>query len=99
MESWTDGTKLEHTLRGAGFKSVQLTAVEEVMWGQGQEDFEKVLVENYDALVARSWTAEERAKIAPVTSQVLHSLSSHYRIREADKVGVKMVAWVAVCKK
>ena len=98
MEVWTDGTKLETILREVGF-SVELIAVDEVMWGNDQEDFEKVLVENYDALVARNWTAEERAKLAPMISQVLRDLSPQFTIHIDGKIGVKMIAWVAVCKK
>ena len=58
MEPWCDGALLRRTLQDAGFIDVEMTAVTEGMWGTGRKDFESVLLENFQAMVASNWTDE-----------------------------------------
>ena len=99
MEPWCDGTLLRQTLQDGGFTSVEMTTVTEGMWGVGIKDLESVLLENFQAMVMRNWTDEEKAKLPAVTTQVLKDCQADFCIRSGDKVGVPMTAWIAVCKK
>lgn len=101
MEGWTDGERLKKSLKEGGFAdtSIEMRTIEEGMWGIGLEDFQNVLLENFSAMVARNWTDEEKAQLAPVTAQVLKDSQSQFCIRSGDKIGVSMKAWAAVCTK
>lgn len=72
MELWCDPKKLEKVLTDGGFGSVQFNVVKEGLWGKDKADFVTVLLENFGALVARDWTDEEKATLAP----------SHLAVRE-----------------
>lgn len=100
MEPWCDGTLLRQALREGGFTGgIEMTTVTEGMWGTGRKDLESVLLENFQAMVARNWTDEEKAKLPAVTAQVLDDREGDFCVRSGDKVGVPMTAWVAVCRK
>ena len=98
-EAWCDGTLLRQTLQDGGFTSIEMTTVTEGMWGVGIKDLEGVLLENFEAMVARNWTEDEKAKLAAVTAQVLEDHEADFCIKLGDKVGVPMTAWVAICRK
>jgi len=57
------------------------------------------LLENFGAMVARNWTDEEKAKLAPVTSQVVNEMQNNFCITDGERVGCMMEAWAAVCTK
>ena len=99
MEPWCDPKLLEKTLKEGGFGNVEFTVVEEGMWGKDKEDFKLVLLENFGALVSRNWTDEEKAKLAPITSQVLDEMQDKFCVTDGKKVGCMMEAWVAVSTK
>ncbi|CAD6569067.1 MAG: hypothetical protein ASARMPREDX12_008484 [Alectoria sarmentosa] len=99
MEPWCDGSKLKQTLQEGGFTSIEMTTVTEGMWGTGRKDLESVLLENFQAMVARNWTDDEKTKLPAVTAQVLDDHEADFCIKSGAKVGVPMTAWVAVCRK
>ena len=98
MEPWCDPKKLEKVLTDGGFGSVQFSIINEGMWGKDKADFVTVLLENFGALVARNWTDEEKAKLAPVTAQVVDEIQK-FCVTDGEKVGCMMEAWAAVCIK
>ncbi|MCJ1291117.1 hypothetical protein MMC34_002660 [Xylographa carneopallida] len=99
MEPWRDPKMLEKVLKDGGFRSVEFSVVKEGMWGKNKADFVTVLLENFGAMVARNWTNEEKAKLAPVTSQVIDEMQDKFCITNGMKVGCMMEAWAAVCTK
>ena len=60
---------------------------------------EEVLLENFGAMVSWDWSAEEKAKLPAVTSQVLDDQEASYCIKSGDNFGVPMTAWIVVGKK
>ena len=99
MEPWCDPKKLEKVLMDGGFERVEFSVVKEGMWGKEKADFVTVLLENFGAMVARNWTDEEKAKLAPVTLQIVNEMQDQFCITDGEKVGCMMEAWVAVCTK
>ncbi len=99
MEPWCDPKLLEKTLKEGGFGNVEFSVVKEGLWGKDKEDFKLVCFENFDAMVSRNWTDEEKAKLAPVTSQVVDEMQDKFCVTDGEKVGCMMEAWVAVCTK
>ncbi len=99
MEPWCDPKKLEKVLTDGGFGSIEFSVVKEGIWGKDKADFVTVLLENFGAMVARNWTDEEKAKLAPVTSQVVNEMQNNFCITDGEKVGCMMEAWAAVCTK
>ena len=99
MEAWCDGKLLVKTLEGGGFTAVEMKEVTEGMWGFSTEDLKAVLLENFAALVSPSWTDEEKSKLPRITTEVLKEMKSEYCLQLADKIGVPMTAWIAVCRK
>ena len=99
VEPWRDPKKLEKVMTDGGFESVEFSVVKEGMWGKDKADFVTVLVENFGSMVVNSWTDEEKAKLAPVTSQVVNAMQDKVCITDGEKVGCVMEAWVAVCTK
>lgn len=99
MEPWCDGSLLRQTLEEGGFNSIEMITVTEAMWGNGRKDLESVLLENFQAMVAKNWSEEEKAKLPAVTTQVLDDHEADFCIKSGDKVGVPMTAWIAVCRK
>ena len=99
MEPWCDPKKLEKVLTDGGFKSVQFSVIEEAFWGQDKADFVTVLLENFGALVSRNWTDEEKAQLAPVTTQVVNEMQDKFCVTDGEKVGCMMEAWAAICIK
>ena len=96
MEPWCDSKLLEKTLKEGGFSNVEFSVVREGLWGKDKEDFKLVCLENFGALVSRNWTDDEKAKLAPVTSQVVDEMQDEFCIKDEEKVGCMMEAWVAV---
>jgi len=99
MEPWTDGSRLKKTMEEGGFTNIEMKPIEERLWGNGLEDFQNVLLENFSAMVARNWSDEEKAQLAPVTAQVLGDSEAQFCVRSGEKIGVPMIAWAAVCTK
>jgi len=101
MEPWTDGELLKTTMKEGGFADtdIEMKIIEERMWGTGLEDFQKVLLENFEAMVARSWSGEEKARLATVIAEVLGDSEAEFCVRAGEEIGVPMVAWAAVCTK
>ena len=99
MEPWCDPKLLEKTLKEGGFGNVEFSVVKEGMWGKDKEDFKLVCLENFGALVSRNWTDEEKAKLAPVTSQVVDEMQDKFCVKDREKVGCMMEAWVAISTK
>ena len=98
MEPWCDPKKLEKVLTDGGFGIVQFSIINEGMWGKDKADFVTVLLENFGALVARNWTDEEKAKLAPVTTEVVDEMQK-FCVTDGEKMGCIMEAWAAVCIK
>lgn len=69
------------------------------MWGVSTEELKTVLLGNFRALVSRNWTDEKKAKLPDITAEVLKEMKFEYCLQSADKVGVPMTAWIAVCRK
>lgn len=99
MEPWCHPGKVEGVLREAGFGAVNMSVVKEVLWGTDRADFILVLLQNFGAMVARNWTEEEKAKLAPVTANVVEEMFDQFCIKDGEKVGCMMEAWAAVCTK
>lgn len=99
LEPWCDPGKLDKVLTDGGFETVEFSVVQEGLWGKDQADFVTVLLENFGAMVARNWTDEEKAKLAPVTAQVVNEMQDQFCITDGEKVGCMMGAWAAVCTK
>jgi ubiquinone/menaquinone biosynthesis C-methylase UbiE len=99
MEPWCDPALLRQTLHKGGFTSVQMTSVKVGMWGTGRKDLESVLLENFQAMVAKNWTDKEKSRLAAVTAQTLDDNEARFCIKSGGKVGVPMTAWVAVARK
>lgn len=99
LEPWCDPGKLDKVLTDGGFETVEFSIVQEGLWGKDQADFVTVLLENFEPMVARNWTDEEKAKLAPVTAQVVNEMQDQFCITDGEKVGCMMGAWAAVCTK
>ncbi len=99
MEPWCNPRMLEKVLMDGGFGRVEFSVVKEGMWGKDEADFVTVLLENFGAMVARNWTDGEKAKLAPVTAQVVDEMRDQFCIMDGEKVGCMMEAWAAVCSK
>ena len=99
MEVWCDGNKIKSALQDGGFTDITMVPVEALMYGTGREDFEKVLIENFGAMVAKNWTTEEKDQLRDVTTQVLDDSLDRFTVKDGDNIGVRMIAWAAVCKK
>ena len=99
MESWCDGTRLEKTINEGGFGKVKMVRMTEGLWGQSREDFEHVLLENFSAMVHDNWTAKEKEHLPHLITEVLDKREAEFYLRDEEKVGVAMEAWVAVCRK
>lgn len=69
------------------------------MWGTGRKDFENVLLENFQAMVASNWTDEETTQLPVVIAQVLDDNEAEICIESGDRLVVPTTAWVAVCRK
>lgn len=99
MEPWCDPKVLEKTLQEGGFGKVEFSVVKEGLWGKDKEDFKLVCLENFGAMVARNWADEEKAKLAPVTAQVVDEMQDKFCVTNGMKAGRIMEAWVAVYTK
>lgn len=67
--------------------------------GHRKERLDNVLLENFQAMVAKKWTDEEKARLPAVTAQVLDDHEAKFCIQSGDEIGVPLTAWVAVCGK
>ena len=99
LDRWMDGVMLEGVMREGGFEDVRMECVHEVLWGKDMQDLEVCLGENFKALTGSQWSETERGKLDEVTRVVLEDEGSRFCARSERQVGVRMVAWVAVCTK
>ena len=99
LDRWMDGTLLERTMRISGFNDVRMERVVEVMWGSSIENLQSCLVENFRAVVGETWGTEETARLREVTGEVLEKERWRFCYDDKGRVGVAMVAWVAICRK
>ena len=94
MEKWFDGGLLMKTLQEGGFRSVELKEVTEAIWGNGEDYFRAVLIEEFEAMVVRNWTDEEKSQASSIHSpgsrrirgEVLHQIRRQDR-RANDRMG------------
>ena len=99
MDVWTSGELLKKTIEQGGFKDFDMVTVEERLWGTDAKDLQDVLLENFGAMVAKNWTDEEKSKLGAATAEVLKDNGPKFCVQHGEKIGVPMIAWVAVCRK
>ena len=99
LDRWCDGTLLRETLQEAGFAAIEMRSVVTALWGTSREDLEGILIQNFEAMVSKYWTDEEKAEMPAVTAQVLDDSHGQYCIESDGKIGVPMTAWVVLCRK
>ena len=73
--------------------------MKEGMWAMDKADFVPALLENFGAMVARTWTDEEKAKLASVTMQIVNEMQDKFCITDGERLGCMNEAWVAVSTK
>ncbi|MCJ1369416.1 hypothetical protein MMC20_000627 [Loxospora ochrophaea] len=99
LQRWMDGKLLMETLAEGGFADLRVELVEELMWGNGLEDLRAALLDNFRSLVGSQWNEDEKGKLKVVTETVLQEDSALYCTESDGKIGVKMIAFVALCTK
>lgn len=102
MGPWCDSTKLKDVIVQGGFSIPSFHTVVAQLWGQDAEDFKVALLESFGMFVARAWSEEEKAKLSPITSQVVDELlekDDPVCLRDGSKVGCGGEAWVAIAVK
>lgn len=57
------------------------------------------LVDLFLGLVGEEWSGEKKGRIREVTEGVLRSEGERFLVREGARIGVSMVAWIAVARK
>ncbi|MCJ1403817.1 hypothetical protein MMC11_007040, partial [Xylographa trunciseda] len=82
LQEWKDGTKLETTLKGAGFAHVVLEQSKVVQWAYGIEALSRSIVELLRGQVASTWTPEEMDadRLAEVTVEILRDKKDEYLV-------------------
>ncbi|KAL9119250.1 MAG: hypothetical protein Q9187_004198, partial [Circinaria calcarea] len=99
LERWMKKETLEETMTAGGFTDVKVE-VQEVMLVQDDLD---EMVENLTIhlkdMVGKEWSEEERGRIGDVTGRVMREQRERFIVESNGKVGLKMVAWIALGRK
>ena len=103
LDEWQHKERLEKTMVHAGFRNVKMESKEVVLWGQGLAGLVRSLVGIFNSIVGSQWNEEEKAKLDRVTERVLTEGRRIFCVEgegsDVGKVGVRMVAWIAIGKK
>ena len=96
---WQDSATMEGLLKEAGFGDVEIGNVKVLLWGNDVDDLAASLGENMRGFIGEEYTAEEKDRCIPCAKEYLENQGKPSLIHEADKVGVRMSAWVAMVRK
>jgi len=99
LMEWTRRGKLEGVMREGGFGEVRVERKEVLMGHKTEEALVVGLVDLFLGLVREEWSGEEKGRIREVTEGVLRSEGERFLVREGARIGVSMVAWIAVARK
>ena len=109
VDLWKDGTRLENTLRDAGFAQVELEKRKVVQWARGIVALSKGIAELFRGLVANTWTEQEMEirRLVKLVEEALREKKDKYLIDldedgDGDKdgrIGFELVAWIAIARK
>jgi ubiquinone/menaquinone biosynthesis C-methylase UbiE len=99
FENWMEKKTLEDTMMQAGFVDVRVESREVLLWGEGLAELASCLAENMEILVGSQWSEAEKGKLLEVTERVLGESRQRFCVELEGKIGVKMVAWIAISRK
>jgi len=99
LMEWTRREKLEGVMREGGFGEVRVERKEVLMGHKTEEALVVGLLDLFLGLVGEEWSREEKGRMREVTEGVLRSEGERFLVREGARIGVSMVAWIAVARK
>ncbi|MCJ1248963.1 hypothetical protein MMC30_006184 [Trapelia coarctata] len=99
LTEWTRREKLEGVLREGGFGEGRMERKEVLMGHETVEALVVGLLDLFLGLVGEEWSAEEKGRMREVTEGVLREDGGRFLVREGGRMGVRMVAWIAVVRK
>jgi ubiquinone/menaquinone biosynthesis C-methylase UbiE len=99
LELWTLKETLESNLRDGGFEDIQVHEHEVMWWNKGFHEAAIGLADNFVFMVGNDWSEEDKARILPVTEQVLKEQVNGLVVESDGMVGFHMSAWVALAVK
>ena len=99
LEKWMVPQVVEQVMRDGGFEDVKVHEKEVAIWDVEIENLASRMAETMEAFVGGQWTQEEMGRMEDATMKVWRAQGDKYFIRDDGKVGMKMVAWIAVGRK
>ena len=96
FEKWIEKETLEETLRLGGFANVDIEEKETLIRGEGSVEMVGGLVDN---MKGNKWSEDKKTKTKEATEEILHRQGDGFCVDLDREKDVKMVAWIALCKK
>ncbi|MCJ1289468.1 hypothetical protein MMC34_001001 [Xylographa carneopallida] len=99
LERWMRRETLEETMARGGFPDMRVEAKDVLLIHDSLPDMIDGLVNHFHGMAGEQWSGEEKWKIEAATKEVLSREHAGYVVDVEGKVGMKMTAWIAVCRK
>ncbi|KAF7893435.1 uncharacterized protein EAF02_000973 [Botrytis sinoallii] len=99
LDRWTQRETMELTLKSGEFHDVEIYEKEVMWWNEGVHEAAKGFTDNFMNMVGDQWPEEEKNQLLGATELVLKDNKNDFIVRSGDKIGFRMVAWVAIATK
>ena len=99
LDKWMKPDVVEGVMRDGGFEFVEVGEKEVAIWDDTAESLVVRMADTMQGFVGGQWSEEEMRRMEEATRRVWREQGNKYFLQENGKVGIKMVAWVAIGRK
>lgn len=99
FEKWMRKETVESVMRRGGFANVKVVEKEVTLTGKSKTELVEGLADNMEGIVGNEWSDEEKSKLRGATERLLEERGGDFCVESPGEEGVRMVAWIALCRK